>query len=436
MRRIQFARGRRRRAIALASVPLLAATLLSACGSQSGPPTLTWYILPDNGGSEARAQQCQDASGGAYQVRIEALPSTATAQREQMVRRLAARDSSIDLVSLDVVFTAEFANAGFLRPFSPEETSRLTAGMLPAPVQTGMWDDQLFGAPYKTNTQLLWYRKSLAQAAGVDPTSPTFTWDEMFKAAVGQDKTIAVQAQRYEGYMVWINALVLSGGGEVLQNVEAGRDATPSMASPAGDKAAEIVGTLARSSAAPADLSNAAEEQARATFQSDAGMFMLNWPYVLAAARSAAEEGTLDQAVVDDIGWARYPRVAPDRPSAPPLGGANLGVGAYSEHPDLAVDLVECINALPKATQYMLDEGEPSPYAASYDDPTIRAEYENADLIRESIAEGGPRPLTPFYTDISGAIQLTWHPPSSVTEQTPERTDEFMADVLAGRRLL
>ncbi|MGE4025673.1 extracellular solute-binding protein [Mycolicibacterium sp.] len=384
----------------------------------------------------ARAEACAEASDGAYQVRIESLPSTATAQREQMVRRLAAGDSSIDLVSLDVVFTAEFANAGFLRPYTAEETDRLTAGMLPAPVETGMWEDQLFGAPYKTNAQLLWYRKSAAAAAGVDPASPTFTWDEMLKAAVGQNKKIAVQAQRYEGYMVWINALVLSGGGEVLQDVEAGRNAKPSLNTPPGLKAAEIVGNLGRSPAAPTDLSNASEEQARANFQSEQGMFMVNWPYVLAAARSAAEAGTLPQEVVDDIGWARYPRVSADRPSAPPLGGANLGIGAYTKHPDLAVALVECINEPAKATQYMLDEGEPSPYSATYDDPTLRAEYENADLIRESIAEGGPRPLTPFYTDISGAIQQTWHPPASVTAETPERTDQFMADVLAGRRLL
>lgn len=436
MKRIQFARGRHRQAIALASAPLVAATLLSGCGSQGGPPSLTWYILPDNGGSVARAQECADASGGAYQVRIESLPSTATAQREQMVRRLAAGDSSIDLVSMDVVFTAEFANAGFLRPYTAEETSRLTAGMLPAPIETGMWKDTLYGAPYKSNAQLLWYRKSAAAAAGVDPASPTFTWDEMVKAAVGQQKKVAVQAQRYEGYTVLINALVLSGGGALLEDVEAGRDAKPSLASPAGEKAAEIVGNLGRSPAAPADLSNASEEQARANFQSEQGMFMVNWPYVLAAARSAAEEGTLPQEVVDDIGWARYPRVSPDRPSAPPLGGANLGIGAFTEHPDLAVALVECINAESKATQYMLDESEPSPYAASYDNPDIRAEYANADLIRESIAEGGPRPQTPFYTDISGAIQKTWHPPASVTAETPERTDEFMADVLAGRRLL
>jgi trehalose/maltose transport system substrate-binding protein len=299
-----------------------------------------------------------------------------------------------------------------------------------------MWEDKLFGAPYKSNAQLLWYRKSLAAAAGVDPTSPNFTWDDMLKAAVGQGKKISTQGQRYEGYMVWINALVLSAGGEVLQDVEAGRNAKPALASPAGEKAAEIVGNLARSSAAPVDLSNAAEEQARATFQSQQGMFMLNWPYVLAAARSAAEAGTLDQAVVDDIGWARYPRVFADRPSAPPLGGANLGIGAYSKHPDQAVKLVECINAEPKATQYMLDESEASPYAASYDDPKVRSEYANADLIRESIGEGGPRPVTPYYTDVAGAITQTWHPPASVNEQTPKESDQFVADVLAGRRLL
>lgn len=428
--------GRPRRIAALMSTPVVAATLLTACGSTGGVPELTWYVNPDNGGAAARGQECAEASGGAYKVRMEMLPNDATQQREQLVRRLAARDSSIDIVSLDVVYTAEFANAGFLRPFSADEQARVTAGMLPAPVETAMWKDTLYGAPFKSNTQLLWYRKSLAAAAGVDPASPTFTWDEMIKAAVGQGKTIAEQGARYEGYMVWVNALVASGGGEILSDAEAGKNAKPGLATPAGEKAAEIIGNLARSSAAAADLSTAQEEQARATFQGERGMFMLNWPYVLAAARSAVEEGTLDQAVVDDIGWARYPRVFPDQPSAPPLGGINLGIGAFSRHQEQALALVECVNDLPKATQYMLDEGEPSPYAASYDDAAVREKYPNADLIRESIGEAGPRPLTPFYVDVAGSVIQTWHPPASVTSETPKRTDTFMADVLGGRRLL
>ena len=98
--------------------------------------------------------------------------------------------------------------------------------------------------------------------------------------------------------------------------------------------------------AAAADLSNAAGGTGpRHLPGATTACSWSTGPTSCAAARSAVEEGTLDQAVVDDIGWARYPRVFADQPSAPPLGGANLGIGAYSKHPDLAVALVECVNA-------------------------------------------------------------------------------------------
>jgi multiple sugar transport system substrate-binding protein len=162
-------------------------------------------------------------------------------------------------MSLDPPFVAEFANAGFLRPFSKQDEPTFTNGVLKGPLETVYWNDQLVAAPFWANTQLLWFRKSAAKAAGVDPTAPDFTWDQMIKAAEGQHKVIGVQANRYEGYMVWINALVVSAGGQIIGNVEAGKNATPEIDSPAGDAAAEIVGGLARSSAAPPAMSTATE---------------------------------------------------------------------------------------------------------------------------------------------------------------------------------
>ncbi len=416
----------------------LTGSLLVGCGGEGGgPPTLVWYQNPDNGGQAKIAQQCAAASRGAYRVEMQVLPNSATAQREQLVRRLAAQDSSIDVMSLDVVYTAEFANATFLRPFTATEEAAIAEGKLDGPMETAEWDDKLYAAPFKSNAQLLWYRKSAAQAAGVDPTSEDFTWDSMIDAAVSQDKTVSTQGARYEGYMVWVNALIASAGGQVIDDVELGARADPTVASPEGEKAAAIVGKLARSSAAPPDLSVAQEEQARATFQSDDGMFMLNWPYVLAAARTAVQQGSLEQSVVDDIGWARYPRVDAGTPSAPPLGGTNLAIGAYTDHPDEAADLVECATSLDSSVQYMLAEGEPSTFAAAYDDPEVVKAYPNAPLIRESIAEAGPRPISPYYVDISGAILSTWHSPSSVrSPATARETDTVMTEILRGERLL
>jgi multiple sugar transport system substrate-binding protein len=411
---------------------------LLGCGDEgAGPPLLTWYVNPDNGGQADLAERCSAESGGAFRIQTQVLPKEADAQREQLVRRLAAADSSIDLMSLDVVFVAEFANAGYLLPITdPADVQAFTQDVLEGPRETVFWKDQLVAAPFSANTQLLWYRKSVAAAAGVDPNRPDFTWDEVITAAEGQGKRVALQARRYEGLMVWVNAMVASGGGQILADTEAGDEAQPRLASPAGERAAQIAGRLGRSPAAPADLSTATEEEARASFQSDSGGFMLNWLYAYAAARSAVEEGGLAQAVFDDIGYARYPRVDAATPSAPPLGGINLGLGAYSEHKREALAAARCLTSRESGIEYMIAEGNSATRGTAYDDPRIRDAYPMADLIRSSINDAGPRPVTPFYGDVSVSVQRNWHPPASVTAETPEATDQYIREVLQGDRLL
>ena len=103
-------------------------------------------------------------------IETQVLPNEADQQREQLVRRLAADDSSIDLMSLDPPFVAEFANAGYLLPITdPADVADVHRGRARRPAETAYWDDQLVAPPFWANTQLLWYRKSVAEAAGVDP---------------------------------------------------------------------------------------------------------------------------------------------------------------------------------------------------------------------------------------------------------------------------
>ena len=55
---------------------------------------------------------------------------------------------------------------------------------------------------------------------------------------------------------------------------------------------------------------------------------------------------------------------------------------------------------------------------AVYDEPALKKAFPFADLLRESIEAGGPRPVTPAYADISLAIQKTFHPPADVDPDT------------------
>ena len=423
----------------LVAVALAAALLASCGGGDGGAPTLVWYTNPDNGGQRTLARECTDASEGAYRIETQILPNEADAQREQLVRRLAAQDSSVDLMSLDPPFVAEFANAGYLLPVTDQAVvDQLTEGVLDGPMETAFWDDELVATPFWANTQLLWFRRAVAEEAGLDPTvDGGVTWGELIDAAEATGTRIGVQARRYEGYMVWINALVSSAGGTIVEDADQGADATPSLASPAGDAAADVVDRLAHSPAAPADLTTAGEEEARSLFQGPDGGFMVNWPYVYAAATGEVDGGALDQSVVVDIGWARYPRTEADRASAPPLGGINLAIGNFTDHPDEAVEAVECITSVENNAQYMVESGNPAARAAAYDDPEVRAAFPMADLIRESIDEAAPRPITPYYNDVSASVQRTWHPARSVSApETPEETDAYLSEVLDGDRLL
>ncbi len=428
-----------RRAPALAAVSAftLAVATLSGCGGGAAVPTLNWYINPDNGGQADLAAKCSAATGGRYRLVTSVLPNEATGQREQLVRRLAAEDASIDLMSLDPPFVAEFAAAGFLRPFAAAEAEGLTDGVLDGPVESARWGGKLVSAPFWANSQLLWYRKSVAARAGLEPAGGAVTWEEIIAAAERTGTTVEVQGRRYEGYMVLINALVASAGGAILADPEAGKDAKPALDSDAGRQAAAVIDRLAGSKAADPGLSSADEEATRAAFQGQRGGFMVNWPYVYGAAQEAVADGSLDQAVLDDIGWARYPRVTPGSESRPPLGGINLAVSAFSRHAAEAVEAVRCITSVESQQEYMVGAKNPAARADVYGDGEVRKVFPMAELIRESINDSAPRPRTPYYTDVSSAVVRTFHPPAEVRpDRTPAEAAQLIVDVLHDRVLL
>ncbi|KEP76004.1 ABC transporter substrate-binding protein [Microbacterium sp. SUBG005] len=417
-----------RRIVAGASALALAGTL-GACAAGDGVPTLTWYINPDDGGQAEIAASCTEAADGAYRIETSLLPRDAASQREQLARRLAASDRSLDIMSLDPPFIPELAEPGFLAPV-PDDLQN-TDGIVEGAVQSASWNGELVTVPFWANTQLLWYRKSVAEAAGLDMTQPV-TWDQIMQAAEDQNKQLGVQGALAESLTVWINALVASGGGRILEDPEAKPDDMQlGLESDAGRKAADIIGRIGSSGLGGPGLPTADENASMNLFQGDNGSFMVNWPFVYPAMQGAAPE------VVDDLGWAVYPRVDAGTPAAPPVGGINLGVGAYSEHTDLAWQAVACIVSPENQAQYFVTNGNPPSNLAAYDDAEVQEKFPMADTIAESLQLGAPRPQTPYYNEISIGLQRTWHPPTAVNpDSTPQSSTDFILAVLRGERLL
>lgn len=405
----------------------LASGLLTACSSDGGTPELVWYTNPDSGGQAAVAEAC---STDEYTITTQVLPQDANQQRIQLARRLAAGDTGIDIMSIDPPFTAEFAEAGYLAEIPEDLQQKFRDQAFESAATAATWEDQLVVAPFWSNTQVLWYRKSLVEQTDLDMEQPV-TWQQIIEAASANDATVAVQANKYEGYSVWINALVSGAGGDIASETERGADASVDIDSDAGRAAAEVIAELASSEAAPADLSIAQEGQAAATFGGDRGAFMVNWTYILNGA------GYPDE-VVDDLGWARYPQTVEGEESRPPYGGIGIGVSEFSDDKELAVGALECLTSPEnQAINAELTGNMPSS-EAGYDEQKVQELFPGdlLELFQESLEAAAPRTPSPYWSDISGGIQSTWHPPSGVDEQTPGQAKQFIEDVLQGRSLL
>ena len=431
-----------RRAISGIAAATLSVSVLAACGGGDARPTLNWYINPD--GQDTLNALAKSCSTDDYTIKIQLLPSSATDQRTQLARRLAAGDSSTDLMSLDPVFVPEFANAKWLKPFTGDLAGQvLDTDVLQGAAETVQWNDQVVAAPQWANTQVLWYRKSLAAAAGLDMTQPV-TWDQVIDAAADNDGTVGVQANKYEAYVVWINSLIQGAGGNILDpaTVEDGRDAKVTIDSPAGEAAAAVIKKLADSGAAQPDFTTSNEGTSLGAMfpKSGAGEFMTNWTFVYKNYEGLIGKpgGPADDAALGDLGFARYPQTVAGAESRPPIGGIDIGVGAFSKHPDLAQEAALCVTSSDAQSALAVNEGLMPSRQSVYDSAELKDAFP-ADLLAlwsASVDSGGPRPKSAFYSQISSAIQSRWHSPTSVGPSTPGRSAAFLEAVLSGKALL
>jgi multiple sugar transport system substrate-binding protein len=415
-------RGRIAVVVALA---MACATGVAGCGAgkSGGPASLKFLAGLDPGGTNVKAaKECSAQSDGRYTIEIVPLANSADASRELLVRRLAAKDSNIDLINMDTIWTPEFAEAGWLRQLTGAEEKDATDDVLPGPLQSVKWKGRVYAVPLNTNAQLLWYRKDLVP-------EPPRTWDEMIAMAKNLPADVGLiqeQGARYEGYVVWFNNLVSSAGGKIVNP-----DGSPALDQTAV-KAAQIIKDVATSGRADPSLSTNQEDQGRLAFEAGRGAFMLNWPYVYAAGRASAATSGVSKKVFDNLGWARWPAVDAGKPSRVSIGGANIGISNFGKHPELATAAALCMTSRKWQDQEAIAEGLPPVMNASYDAPEVRKAYPFADLLREQLKDSVPRPETPAYSDVTLAIQQTLHPPARINPQSAIQTLRDRLKILAG----
>jgi len=409
----------------------------------------------------AVAKRCNEQLGGRFKIQQVSLPKGADDQRLQLARRLTGNDTTLDVMALDVVWTAEFAEAGWALPLSDDPSGQAEAdaktNTLPGPLETATWQDKLYAAPITTNTQLLWYRADLMD-------KPPKTWDGMVDEATrlhaaGEPSWIAVQAKQYEGLVVWFNTLLESAGGQVLS--EDGKTVTltdtPEHRT-ATIKALQTIKAVATAPGADPSVTQTDESTARLGLEQGKAALEVNWPYVLAGLLENAVKGGVaflplnkDPALAGTIndagtfsptdeqfkaafdaskkvfGFAPYPGVQPGEPAKVTIGGLNLAVAKTTQHKAEAFEAIRCLRDVENQRYTSVEGGLPAVRTSLYDDPAFQAKYPQYAIIKEQLTNAAVRPATPNYQAVSTRISVTLAP---ITNIDPERTaDELTVQV-------
>ena len=402
------------------------AALLTALAACSGGPegtVINLYGGASGVGFDKIIDDCNQQAAGRYTIVGNLLPSDADGQRDQFVRRLAAKDDGMDLLGMDVTWTAEFAEAKWIRELTGEQKAQAIKDTLQPPIDTATWKDKLYGVPRTTNVQLMWYRKSLV------PTPPK-TFDEMIAMAQqlksqGKPFEIGLTAAQYEGYVVNVNNLITAYGGTLVNE-----DSSKPTIDDKTVQALTMLRKLATSGVTSASLSNAQEPEVFADLQAERSAFSLNWPYVLSSMREA------NPALVDDLGYAPYPSVDGGPPKVT-LGGMNYAISRYSKHPDESFEAAMCLRNEKNALSAAIDGGDVPALATVFELPEFKKAYPMADVMMTELEAAVPRPVSPVYQNISTIVSTTLSPPGSINPQAAaDKLRDSIQDAIDGKGIV
>ncbi|AUZ33438.1 ABC transporter substrate-binding protein [Arthrobacter sp. PGP41] len=310
-------------------------------------------------------------------------------QHDDLVQNFQAKNADYDVASVDVVWTAEFAAKGWLQPLK-DKMAVETKGMLEPTVEAGSYKGTLYAAPVSSDGGILYYRKDLV------PEAPK-TWDEMMgMCSIAKQNNMGCysgQFKQYEGLTVNASEAINSAGGSVLND-----QGKPNLNTPEAEKGLNNLVEAFKNGNIPAEAITYQEEESRRAFQEGKLLFLRNWPYVY---NLATTEGS--SKVKDVLGMAALP--GKDGPGASSLGGHSAAISVYSDHKATSLDFVKFLIE-EEQQKFFATQGSLAPvFSALYEDQELVAKLPYLPVLKTSIENAVPRPVTPFYPAVTQAIQ-------------------------------
>jgi multiple sugar transport system substrate-binding protein len=360
----------------------------------TGPPDTT-------GTTDKLIKEFNDKNKGKYKV-IFQQGNADTGQRLDKLRtQFQAGGENIDVILGDVIWTAELAESGWISDLSDRFPESKQRQFLPGSVEAITFNGKPYGMPWFTDTGLLYYRKDLLKKSGFN--GPPKTWDELKQMTrkVRGDSDIKFgflfQGAKSEAGVCDGCEFIWGHGGNVLDP----SDPTKVLVdSPQAIEGLETERSMITDGIAPEAVTVYEETETEGGFLRGDAVFLRNWPYVYSLIGTSA----YPKLKTDQVGVSELPS-ADGKPGNGTVGDQPLYISTSSKYPDAAWKLIEFLSAT-EQQRFRAVEGSYLPTrSALYDDPEIQDSVPVVALAKEALQHTRPRPVSPYYSDMSLEMQ-------------------------------
>lgn len=388
------------------------AILLLALVACSGDRAPELTVSGSAVGAEARILSTQidrfRALHPGVNVTIRTVPDDATQRHLLYVQWLNAHAGDPDVLQLDVVWTPEFAAAGWILPLGRFGAD--TRDFFPAAVEANRWRGQLYGLPWFTDVGMLYWRTDLMERAPRTFAELSAFAKQARLHAAGADGFVW-QGARYEGLVTVFLEFVGGFGGEIVDRHGVVRVDSPEAVAALTAMRDEIY----REGITPREVLTWHEEESRFAFQNGRAAFMRNWPYaraLLADPKESRVAGRFDTAPMP-----AQPRGSPTAA----LGGSQLAINSWSDQPQLAWELIAFLTAPEQMIERATAVGQYPPRRSLYREGRLDGILGTpAAGVARVIESARPRPVTPVYSELSEILQVQLH--RALTRQSDPET--------------
>ena len=410
----------------LGGAGLAGAALLGAagCGGGGGGGTggITFSWGPEETGTlQEVINRFNKENKEGITVKYRQMPADTGQYFDQVRTEFQAGGGDIDIIGADVIWPAQLAAPGYILDLSDYFPKSEQNKFLEAPMDAGTWEGKPYTVPWYTDSGMLYYREDLLEKSGF--SEPPKTWDDLKEMArkVQQDSGtkygFVFQGAEYEGGVCNELEYVWTHGGDVLDPNDPNKVIIGSPQAAAGFATARSVIT---DGVAPQAVANYKEQECQATFLNGDAVFMRNWPYIHALAAEPDSKVKQDQINVSPI-----PVGSPENQTYSTLGGWNFAINANSENPDAAWAFVEYMSQPEQHNAFTVETSRIPTLKSLLNDQEILDKLPVVKLAKEAINRTRPRPVTPYYSDISLSMAKRFNE-ALTGEISPEQADEML----------